>query len=161
MIAGSWSATSMADIARCAGVSRQTLYNDYGSRDGLARAVAQHTADQFLAGALDAARAGGPEPVDRIAAAAAWALATASDDLLVKAALTDDVGGLLPYLTTRSADLMIPIAQTIAALVDRPQAAWACEVALRLTVSHLLMPVRSDDDHLQRVTDLIRPLFAY
>jgi hypothetical protein len=97
--------------------------------------------------------------VDRIAAAAHWGIAAAHDDLLIKAALTDDAGGLLPFLTTRSADLLVPMAVEIAALVDHPQAAWACEVALRLMVSHLLMPVRSDTDHLRLVTELIRPLF--
>jgi AcrR family transcriptional regulator len=160
MIAGAWPTTSMADLARCAGVSRQTLYNDFGSRDGLAQAVAQQTADEFLAGAQAAALGAGDDPVARIAAAAGWAIAAAHENLLVKAALTDDVGGLLPYLTTRSADLLVPIAAEIAQLVDHPQAAWACEVAMRLMVSHLLMPVRSDAEQLRLVSDLIKPLFT-
>lgn len=160
MIAGAWPATSMADLARCAGVSRQTVYNDFGSRDGLARAVARQTADEFLAGARAAARSAGEDPIERIAAAAGWAIAAAHDDLLIKAVLTDDAGGMLPFLTTRSADLLVPIAAEIAALLDHPRAAWACEVAMRLMVSHLLMPVRSDAEHLGLVSELIRPVLA-
>src|SRR5690606_13349312 len=34
-----WSAVRMVDVAAAAGVSRQTLYNEFGSKDGLARAL--------------------------------------------------------------------------------------------------------------------------
>src|SRR4051812_47333613 len=34
-----WSAVRMVDVAAVAGVSRQTLYNEFGSKEGLARAL--------------------------------------------------------------------------------------------------------------------------
>ena len=31
-----WSAITLSDVARAAGISRQTIYNEFGSRQGLA-----------------------------------------------------------------------------------------------------------------------------
>lgn len=157
MIAGTWPQTSLADVAASSGVSRQTLYNEFGSREGLTAAVAQQAADRFRIGTLAAAR-GASDPVAAVAAAMSWALATAATDPLVKAGLTDDAAGLLPYLTYRSEELLTPLATGIAEYLDLPGSAWACEVALRLTVSHLLMPLTDDAPFVDAVGDLIRPL---
>ena len=43
-----WTAITMAEIARAAGVSRQTLYNEFGSRDDLAQAYVLWASEQFL-----------------------------------------------------------------------------------------------------------------
>ncbi|WP_156745924.1 TetR/AcrR family transcriptional regulator, partial [Mycobacterium sp. 1423905.2] len=32
-----WSAITLSDVARTAGISRQTIYNEFGSRQGLAQ----------------------------------------------------------------------------------------------------------------------------
>ena len=45
-----WTAVRMVDVAAAAGVSRQTLYNEFGSKDGLARALVRRAADGYLAG---------------------------------------------------------------------------------------------------------------
>ena len=52
-----WAAARMADIAAAAGVSRQTLYDQFGSRDALAQALAMRELERFLIGteqAMDA-----------------------------------------------------------------------------------------------------------
>lgn len=158
MLTGTWASASMADVASAAGVSRQTLYNEYGSREGLATAVAIETAVRFREGTL-AAAGNEADPTDAIAAAMRWALSEAPRDPIVVAALTDDATGLLPYITTRSGSVLPPIAADLAALIDRPGAPWACEVALRLTVSHLLSPSMPDDEFVDGVSGLLRPLF--
>ncbi|MGW4277962.1 TetR/AcrR family transcriptional regulator, partial [Streptomyces seoulensis] len=38
-----WPAVRMVDVAAAAGVSRQTLYNEFGGKDGLARALVSRT----------------------------------------------------------------------------------------------------------------------
>ena len=92
----------MADVAKAAGVSRQTLYYEFGSKDGLAEAVAMREAQRYMAGA-DAARVGHEgTPAEAIAAATEYTLTTAAENPLLKAVLTDDAGGLLPFLTTRA-----------------------------------------------------------
>lgn len=157
MIAGAWPQTSLADVAAAAGVSRQTLYNEFGNREGLITEVVQRTAETFRIGTLAAAREQS-DPVAAVGAAMSWALVAAHDDPLVKAGLTDDAAGLLPYLTYRSQELLSPLAAGIADYLDSPGATWACEVALRLTVSHLLTPTSEDAQFVDAVCDLIRPL---
>src|SRR5690606_37870229 len=43
-----WRAARMADVAARAGVSRQTLYQHFGSRDALAQAIMLRATEQFL-----------------------------------------------------------------------------------------------------------------
>lgn len=52
-----WSAITLSDVARAAGISRQTIYNEFGSRQGLAQGYALRLADRLVdtvKGALDA-----------------------------------------------------------------------------------------------------------
>ncbi|MDQ3092422.1 MAG: TetR/AcrR family transcriptional regulator, partial [Actinomycetota bacterium] len=46
-----WSRLRMADVARSAGVSRQTLYYEFGSKDSLAEALAMREAARYMQGA--------------------------------------------------------------------------------------------------------------
>ncbi|MCC3776937.1 TetR family transcriptional regulator [Streptomyces sp. UNOB3_S3] len=102
-----WHGVRMVDVAAAAGVSRQTLYNEFGSKDGLARALVRREAETFLGGvehalatardAVDAAAAAaGAAAGDRCAAAALWTLRTARVNPFVRAALTGCRGDRLP-----------------------------------------------------------------
>src|SRR5438045_7328667 len=101
-VSGDWARTRMADVARAAGVSRQTLYNEFGSKDALAEAMAMREIEQFIEGterALDEAHP--DDPIQAVGAAALWTFQQAADNPLLKAALVDDTSGLLSFLTTR------------------------------------------------------------
>ncbi|MFI9807352.1 TetR/AcrR family transcriptional regulator [Streptomyces sp. NPDC052301] len=82
-----WSAVRMVDVAAAAGVSRQTLYNEFGSKEGLARALVRREADGYLAG-VERALAGSGEPGARLTAVAEWTSSAARDNALVRALLT-------------------------------------------------------------------------
>ncbi|MYW21313.1 TetR family transcriptional regulator, partial [Streptomyces sp. SID2955] len=82
-----WSAVRMVDVAASAGVSRQTLYNEFGSKDGLARALVHREAERYLAG-VERALAGCAGALDRLTAAAEWTAVAARDNVLVRAMLT-------------------------------------------------------------------------
>ncbi|WP_157865098.1 TetR/AcrR family transcriptional regulator, partial [Streptomyces prasinopilosus] len=69
-----WSAVRMVDVAATAGVSRQTLYNEFGGKEGLARALVRREADGYLAG-VDHALTVHDDPRERLAAAAEWTTA--------------------------------------------------------------------------------------
>ena len=43
-----WSSITLADVANAAGVSRQTIYNEFGSRQGLAQGYALRLAEENL-----------------------------------------------------------------------------------------------------------------
>ena len=50
ILAGDWQRARMVDVAAAAGVSRQTLYNEFGNKDSLAQALAEREAQRFIEG---------------------------------------------------------------------------------------------------------------
>ncbi|MFF8287940.1 TetR/AcrR family transcriptional regulator [Streptomyces sp. NPDC016309] len=89
-----WTAVRMVDVAAAAGVSRQTLYNEFGSKEGLARALLRREADAYLYGVERALRAtdhpAGPAApaVDRLVPVAEWTVGEAAARPLLRALLT-------------------------------------------------------------------------
>ncbi|MDJ0343230.1 TetR family transcriptional regulator [Streptomyces sp. H10-C2] len=99
-----WAAVRMVDVALAAGVSRQTLYNEFSSKQGLARALARREADEFLAGvenALAEAERRGADAGECFAAATAWTLHAARRSPLVHATLTGCRSERLPAAAGR------------------------------------------------------------
>jgi AcrR family transcriptional regulator len=168
VLAGGWDRARMADVARAAGVSRQTLYYEFGSKDRLAEALAMREAQRYIDGA-DAAREGhDASPAESVRAAVAFTLREAGGNPLLKAVLTDDAGGLLPYLTTRAEALHAAAAARSAAhlLTRWPQlpaddVRLVADVVTRLTVSHLVLPGARPDEvaaDVARLVDRLLPL---
>ncbi len=60
-----WADITMADIAGSAGVSRQTLYKEFGSRDEFAQALVLREAERFLVAVEEAVRAHLDNPATR------------------------------------------------------------------------------------------------
>ena len=52
LLAKDWSAVRLSDVARTAGISRQTIYNEFGSRQGLAQGYALRLADRLVASGI-------------------------------------------------------------------------------------------------------------
>ena len=146
-LAGDWERVRMADVAATAGVSRQTLYYEFGSKDGLAQALALREAERWSDGALEATKGHDGSPVEAMTAATIWTLEEAERNPLLKAVLTDDVGGLIPFLTTRSEQLQALAREH---LEDHVRSHWpeiepallhlVADTVTRLTFSHLLLP---------------------
>ncbi|MEU0584183.1 TetR/AcrR family transcriptional regulator [Streptomyces sp. NPDC006132] len=162
-----WSAVRMVDVAAAAGVSRQTLYNEFGSKDGLARALVRREADGYLAG-VDRALAGHSDPRDRLTATAEWTTSAARDNALVRAMLTGCWSERLPspalsavpstsaVPAQRRADGPLPSPGDFVALVrdravsvlagpgtpkaDTADLARTCELAVRLALSCVAAP---------------------
>ncbi|MDG9713259.1 TetR/AcrR family transcriptional regulator [Streptomyces sp. DH10] len=162
-----WSAVRMVDVAAAAGVSRQTLYNEFGSKDGLARALVRREADGYLAG-VDRALTGHSDLRDRLTATAEWITSAARENALVRAMLTGCWSEWLPspalpavpstsaVPAQRRADGPLPSPGDFVALVrDRavtvlaepgtPKSGTAdlarsCELAVRLALSCVAAP---------------------
>ena len=107
-----WSGVTMAALAERAGVSRQTVYNEWGSRDRLAQAMVLRELGAFL----DEVDAGFDSHPDDLGAAIAEAIARvlglARVNPLLRAIVTATHGAeteLVPLLTTR-ADVVIAVA---------------------------------------------------
>ncbi|PRC48908.1 TetR family transcriptional regulator, partial [Mycobacterium sp. ITM-2017-0098] len=43
-----WAQITLSDVAKAAGISRQTIYNEFGSRQGLAQGYAMRLADNLV-----------------------------------------------------------------------------------------------------------------
>src|SRR3954467_2198472 len=147
-VSGDWTRTRMADVALAAGVSRQTLYNEFGSKDALAQAMAMREIQRFIEGterALDEAHP--DDPIQAVGAAALYTLQRAADNPLLKAALTDDTSGLLSFLTSRGEPAL---AAALASFENYYSTHWpelspgaitvAAETIVRLTISYLTVP---------------------
>ncbi|WP_371576991.1 TetR/AcrR family transcriptional regulator [Streptomyces sp. NBC_01314] len=173
-----WSAVRMVDVAAVAGVSRQTLYNEFGSKDGLARALVRREADGYLAG-VDRALATPADNRDRLAATAEWTVTASRNNALVRAMLTGCWSERLPSPTLsavpsssvvpaqRRADGPLPAPADFVALVreravavlsapgipkpDTVELARSCELAVRLALSCVAAPPGEGG-----VTDLVR-----
>jgi AcrR family transcriptional regulator len=147
-VSGDWARTRMADVAAAAGVSRQTLYNEFGSKDALAQAMAMREVEQFIAGTEAALEAADPDdPIEAVGAAALYTLQQAADNPLLKAALIDDSGGLLSFLTTRGEPTHAAAVASFTRYYTThfPQLpaddiAVAAEAITRLTISYLVLP---------------------
>ncbi len=157
-----WSAVRMVDVAAAAGVSRQTLYNEFGSKEGLARALVRREADGYLAG-VDRALATPSDARDRLTAAAEWTAGLARDNALVRAMLTGCWNERLPSPTLsavpsssavpaqRRADGPLPSPGDFVAIVrdravvvlagpDTAELARSCELVVRLALSCVAAP---------------------
>ncbi|NUO42328.1 MAG: TetR/AcrR family transcriptional regulator [Streptomyces sp.] len=173
-----WSAVRMVDVAAAAGVSRQTLYNEFGSKEGLARALVRREADGYLAG-VERALATHADARDRLTATAEWTAGTARENALVRAMLTGCWSERLPAPTLsavpsssavpaqRRADGPLPSPGDFVALVrdravaalggpgaakqDTAELARSCELVVRLALSCVSAPPGEGG-----VTDLVR-----
>ena len=166
-VAGDWAGTRMLDVARAAGLSRQTLYNEFGSKDALAEALAMREINRFIEGterALDEAHP--DDPIQAVAAAALNTFQQAADNPLLKAALVDDTSGLLAFLTTRGQPAMTAARASFEHYYSThwphlsPDAITiAAETISRLTVSYLVLPATEPAEAIaQRLAEIARTL---
>ena len=148
-----WADITMADVARAAGVSRQTLYKEFGTRDEFAAAFVIREGERFLDAVEQAVREHLDDPSAAVAAALEVFLESASEDPLMRILLSDDgTGGMLPLVTTQS---MPVVAWAAARLTDVIRSGWPhapaadvdllAESLVRLAISHVTVP--SGDPH--------------
>ncbi|MGX6603314.1 TetR family transcriptional regulator [Micromonosporaceae bacterium Da 78-11] len=149
-VANGWASMRMVDVARAAGVSRQTVYNEFDGRAGLAEAIAVREIERFVVDVRTELSAHPGDVRAAVHAAVLHTLREAAGNALVRAILTSARGGadeLLAYLTTRS-DAVLALAGaaiTEWASVQLPDVpaeavALAGDAVVRLTVSHIMLP---------------------
>jgi AcrR family transcriptional regulator len=149
-----WQRARMADVAAAAGVSRQTLYDQFGGREGVALHLALRETARFVDG-VERAMDRHPDDVHAaVEEAAAYALATARDNPLIRSILTEDGdAGLLPYMTTRAEPLLTAARERLVAYfaehwpeIGTAPATEAAEVVVRLALSYIVLPPHGPGD---------------
>jgi AcrR family transcriptional regulator len=160
-----WSEITMADIATEAGVSRQTLYNEFGNRNEFGFALVINEGERFLDAVEQAVLEHRDDPRAAIGAALELFLRTAGEDPLIHVLLSDDgTGGMLPFVTTRG----LPVVQwATERLVSVIEAGWPeaparevrmlAESLVRMAISYVTTPGESPDATAEAVAELLGP----
>jgi AcrR family transcriptional regulator len=154
----------MADVAARVGVSRQTVYNEFGSKAALAQAATLRTASEFLDG-INERLASTADLVDGIHLAVTYTIEHARENRLAAAALGTEAGeDLLPLLTTRGEPILRAAAEVAAVhyrervpTLDDAKAALLAETVVRLSLSHLVLPTHSATEAADSVCAVIAP----
>jgi AcrR family transcriptional regulator len=158
-----WSDVTMADVAAVAGVSRQTLYKEFGSRDEFAQAFVLREADGFIgavAGALDAHL---DDPRAALTAAFGLFLTAAAEDPLIRAAIRGS-GEMLPFVTTHGQTLVEGAAERLRLAIaarwpQAPQhdATLLAECVVRLAISYATLPAAPAGMTASSIGELLGP----
>lgn len=161
-----WEHVRVGEVAVDSGVSRPTLYREFGNKDGLGEALLAREAEQFSEAVSAVLRADHPDTASAIAAAVRLTLDLAEANPLLRAVLTGTRAGdagLLPFLTSRSDTIRetgrVLIGDWLSAREPGLDVAAVDEVVdavVRLTISHLVAPSMPSDEVGGRMARLAR-----
>jgi len=160
-----WSEVTMADIASAAGISRQTLYKEFGNRSEFGLAFVINVGERFLDEVEQAVLVHTDDPRAAIGAALELFLRTAGEDPLIRMLLSDDgTGGMLPFVTTQGLPVVSWATARLAGVIEQgwPQAPKAdvnvlAEALVRLAISYITTPSESPDATAAAMADLLGP----
>jgi AcrR family transcriptional regulator len=144
-----WVEITMADIALAAGVSRQTLYKEFGSREDFAQVLVMREAGRFLDAVEQAVGGHLDDPALALAAAFDVFLGAAAENPIVRTI----VGGegaeeLLALFTTQGKPLVESAVERITqimlaswpTMVEASEAELLSECLVRLAISYAALP---------------------
>ena len=151
-----WDQVRMSEVAESVGVSRPTLYKEFGDKQGLGDALVVSEGQRFMEGILAVLAEHVGDVRGGITAAVQFTLCEAEDSPLLKAVLTsnpsgNDRGGssstgVLPLLPTSASLLQLCSAALITWFndhfddLDPEDVEEVADVLVRLTVSHVVLP---------------------
>ncbi len=160
-----WSQITMSDIAAAAGVSRQTLYKEFGNRNEFGLAFVIHEGERFLDDVEAAVMRHTDDPRAAVGAALELFLAAAAEDPLIRMLLSDDgTGGMLPFVTTQGMPVVQWATTRLAGVIEQgwPRAPKAnarllSEALVRLAISYITAPGDSPEQTATAVSRLLGP----
>jgi AcrR family transcriptional regulator len=165
MSENAWEDVTMAAIAKQAGVSRQTLYNEFGSRLELAQTYVLREADRFLVAVEAAVNASGPAPREALNAALDVFLSNAETHPVIRAITVGEGGDeLVTLVTTRAGGLVADVTERLAKLLTTKwpelglaDARLVSETLARLAISYAALPAESPKGTAESVTRVLGP----
>lgn len=145
-----WAAVTMARLAEQVGVSRQTVYNEIGSKNALADAMLAHELDRFLKAIGDAFDRHADNLVEAVYDAVRDVLELARGNLLVRAIASATHGAdteLVPLLTTQAESLLAGVKAMLVERVESyrtgltgDQIDVVIDLVTRTVLSHVVQP---------------------
>jgi len=165
LVTRDWSSITLSDVAKAAGISRQTIYNEFGSRQGLAQGYALRLADRLVDQIEDAI---GGNVGDIYAAFLQgfrdFFAESASDPLVISLLTGTTKPDLLQLITTDSAPI---ITRCSARLTETFMNSWVrtseedagvlARAIVRLAMSYVSMPPEADHDVARDLARLMTP----
>lgn len=160
-----WSAITLSDVARSAGISRQTIYNEFGSRQGLAQGYALRLADRLV----DSVHAALDANVGNIYEAflqgfRAFFAESAADPLVISLLTGVAKPDLLQIITTDSAPIITRASERLTFALTHTWVAASDEDAgvlaraiVRVALSYVSMPPEADHDVAMDLARLLTP----
>jgi AcrR family transcriptional regulator len=160
-----WAKVTMADLARAAGVSRQTVYNEFGGRREFAQAYVLREAGRLMSDVEAVIERHADDPAEALHAAFAYFLASAGDTPLVAAIAGRDGGDeLLSLVTVQGGDLLDAATARLTAVllrtwphVGEADARLATDVLVRLAISHAALPSRDPEQAARGLAAILGP----
>ena len=165
LLARDWSSITLSDVARAAGISRQTIYNEFGSRHGLAQGYALRLADRLvdqIHGAIN-------DNVGDVYAAFLQGFRdffteSSADPLVISLLTGTSKPDLLQIITTDSAPI---ISRCSTRLTETFMSSWVrasdedagvlARAIVRLAMSYVSMPPEADHDVARDLARLMSP----
>jgi AcrR family transcriptional regulator len=152
----------MQSVAAAARVSRQTVYNEFGDKWGLAQAVVLRDNERYLEG-INRLLSEHADLYTAVEAAVLFTLETSADDPIKKAVLTGaDGDDLLPLLTTRAEPVLFAASSRIIdhamrqwPEMERAELARVADAAVRLTMSHIVLPSDPPERVARFIADMV------
>jgi AcrR family transcriptional regulator len=143
-----WADITMADIALAAGVSRQTLYKEFGSRDEFAQVLLMRESTHFFASVEHAVRANLADPAAALAAAFDVFLTAAAENPLVRTIVHGEGNEeLVALFTTQGKPIVESASERLTAVmlagwpeVEPAGAELLGECLVRLAISYAALP---------------------
>jgi len=160
-----WSAITLTDVARTAGISRQTIYNEFGSRQGLAQAYAVRVADRLVDAIGDAIDSNVGNVYEAFLQGFRMFFAESAADPLVISLLSGVAKpDLLQIITTDSAPIINRSSQRLTEAFMRSwvgasqkDAGVLARAIVRLAMSYVSMPPEADHDVADDLARLLTP----
>ena len=165
LLSRDWSAITLADVARAAGISRQTIYNEFGSRQGLAQGYALRLADRLVSAVDDAIYSNVGDVYNAfLQGFRSFFSDSAADPLVISLLSGVAKPDLLQIITTDSGPI---ITHCSARLTTTFQQSWIqasdddsgilARAIVRLCMSYVSMPPEADHDVAADLARLMTP----
>lgn len=156
-----WGQVRLADVAADVGVSRQTIYNEFGSKDQLAAALFEREMETFLTGIRDISQAADSLPT-ALRAAVAWMLEQTDKHpmltRMVKGARAGEGDTLLPELTVRADAILLPMREALTDFycgewpeIPRNRVQLIADLFVRFVMSLIILPTDLDREAMVEV----------
>lgn len=160
-----WPATTMSQVAETAGVSRQTVYNEFGSRQALVEAYVTREIENLVTEVEEVVRMNARDPGAAVHAAFGLFLKLASDEPVIRIIVADAGHGQLVQLLTRlglgiADDRIARLITDVWPHVGHADAELLADSLVRLAISHAVAPTADPETTTRNVTRLVRPLIA-